>query len=84
MRSRDVGAIEFGQVALDLGNRHATRVEAQDLVVEAVEPGLAFGDQLRLEAAGAVAWDGNLDHSVLGEQHLRTRAVATVAAAAAG
>ena len=81
---RDLGAIEFGQVALDLAHRHAARVKAQDLVVEAVEPGLALADQLRLEAAGPVARDRNLDLPVLGQYRLRTRAVAAVAAAAAG
>ena len=81
---RDLGAIEFGQVALDLAHRHAARVEAQDLVVEAVEPGLALGDQLRLEAAGPVARDRDLDLAVLGQDRLRARPVAAVAAAAAG
>jgi hypothetical protein len=41
------------QVTLDLAHRHAAGVEAQNLVVEAVEVRLALGDQLRLEAAGA-------------------------------
>jgi hypothetical protein len=44
-------------VALDLAHRHAAGIEAHDLVVEAIELGLALGDQLRLEAAGAVARD---------------------------
>ena len=39
-------------MALDLAHRHAAGVKAQDLVVEAVEAGLALGNQLRLECAG--------------------------------
>ena len=65
-------------------HRHATGVDAQNLVVEAIETGLALGDQLRLEAAAPVAWDRNLDLRRLGQDRLRARAVATVAAAAAG
>src|SRR3954465_6608550 len=72
------------EVALDLAYRHAAGVQAQYLVVEAVEVGLALGDQLRLEAASAVARDRNLDLTVLGQHRLRTRAVAAVAAAATG
>ncbi len=81
---RDFGSIELGQMALDLPHRHAAGVEAQNLVVEAVEPPLALGDQLRLEAARPVARHRNLDLAVLGEDRLRARAVAAVAAAAAG
>jgi hypothetical protein len=46
---RDIGRVEFGQVALDLSHRHATRIEAQNLLIEAVKPGLSLGDQLGLE-----------------------------------
>ena len=80
---RDLGAVELGDVALDLANRHAAPVEAQDLVVEAAEPPLALRDQLRLEAAGPVARDLDVDLAVLGQDRLRARAVAAVAAAAA-
>ena len=47
---RDVDAVKLGQMAPDLAHRHAAGVQAQDLVVEPVEPGLAFGDKLRLES----------------------------------
>ena len=80
---RDVGRVEFGQMPLDLANRHAAGIQAQDLVVEAVEPGLALGDELRLEAADAVARHRNLDLAVLGQDRLAAEAVAAVAAAAA-
>lgn len=32
---------------------------AQDLVIEAIEPGLPLGNQLRLEAVGAITLDGS-------------------------
>jgi len=58
-------------VTLDLANRHAARVKAQNLVIEAIKAGLTFGDQLRLEAAGAVAGDRNLDLAILAQNRLR-------------
>ena len=85
MRSGETSvAVELGQMALDLAHRHAAGVEAQNLVVEAVKMRLALGDQLRLEAAGAVARDRDLDLAVIGQDRLAARAVAAVAAAAAG
>jgi len=71
-------------MALDLANRHAARVEAENLLVKAVEPGLALGNQQRLEAAGPIAGDGNLDLAIVGQDGLRAGAVAAVATAAAG
>ena len=52
--------------------RHGTEVgpKAQDLVVEAVKVRLSLGDQLRLEAAAAVARDRNLDLAILGQDRL--------------
>jgi hypothetical protein len=52
---RHICAVELSQVALDLAHRHAARVEAQDFLIEPIEAGLTFGDQLRLEAAGPVS-----------------------------
>ena len=71
-------------MTLDLTHRHATRVKAQNLVIEAIEAGLVFTDQLRLEAAGAVARDGDLDLAILGQNRLRTGPVTAVTAAATG
>jgi len=45
---------------------------------------LSLGDQLRLEAAGAVARNDNLDLAILSQDRLRARPVAAVAAATAG
>jgi hypothetical protein len=59
------GSVQLGQMALDLAHCHAARVEAQNLVIEAVEPGLALGDQLRLEAARPVARDRDVDLAVV-------------------
>src|SRR3954468_18930809 len=69
---------------LDLAHRHAARVEAQDFVVEAVEPRLALSDQQRLENAGPVAGHRDVDLAVLGQDRLRAGPVTAIAAAAAG
>jgi hypothetical protein len=69
---------------LDLAHRHAARVEAQNLVIEAIEPRLALGDQLRLEAAGPVPRDRNVDLAIIGQDGLRARAVTAVAASPPG
>jgi hypothetical protein len=69
---------------LDLTHRHAAGIKAQDLIVKPVEPGLAFGDKLRLEGAGPVAGNENLNFPIFGQKCLRTGAVAAVAAAPAG
>jgi hypothetical protein len=36
--------VELSQMGLDLAHRHATRIEAQDFIIEAVETGLALGN----------------------------------------
>src|SRR5215212_7832046 len=69
---------------LDLAHGHAARVQAENLLVKAVEPGLTLGDQQRLEAAGPVAWHRNVDLAILGQDRLRAGPVAAIAAAAAG
>jgi hypothetical protein len=53
-------------MTLDLPHRHAAGVHRDDLVVEAVEPRLAFWHDLRLEGAVAVAWHVDLDPPLLG------------------
>jgi hypothetical protein len=63
-------------------DRHAAGVEAEDPLVEAGQPGLALGDQLRLERALAVARSPDVDRPELGLHRLRRRAVADVAGAA--
>jgi hypothetical protein len=68
-------------MALDLANRHAPRVEAENLLVKAVEPCLALGDQQWLEAAGPVARGRDVDLAIIGQDRLRAGAVAAVAAA---
>src|SRR6202008_3504203 len=80
---RDFRAVQLGHVALDLPNRHAACIEAQNLVVEPVEPRLPLGDQLRFETAGPIARHRNLDFAILGQDRLRTRPVGAVAFAAA-
>src|SRR5439155_22147171 len=47
----DLGAVDLGQVALDLADRQPARVERDDLLVEADPARLALGDDLGLEGA---------------------------------
>ena len=64
---------------LDLAHRHAARIQRQDLVVEADPAGLVLGDQLRLEAAKAVARDRDRQCAELALERLAAAAVAGVA-----
>ena len=66
-------------MALDFAHRHAAGIQAQDIVVEAIEPRLSLGDELRLKTAGAVSGDGNLDRAFLGQDPVAASTVATVA-----
>ena len=70
-------------MALDLANRHAAGVEAQNLIVEPVEPGLAFRDQLRSQFS-LVARNRNSNLAPLRQKRLRTCPIAAVAASPAG
>ena len=62
---------------LDLPHRHASSIEADDLLVEAVEAGLALGDDYRFECAGAIA--RHLDLALVRQQRFAARAVAAIA-----
>src|SRR5712692_7098104 len=76
--------VELLQVRLDLANRQTPGIEADDPIVETVEPGLPLGDNLRLEAAVAVARYRELDRAVVAEHRFARMAVAAVSAASAG
>jgi hypothetical protein len=52
-------------MGLDLANRQPAGIEADDPVIKTVEAGLPFGDNMRLEAAVAVARNRNLDRTVV-------------------
>jgi hypothetical protein len=54
-RFGDFDLVEFQQHGLHVADAHAAGVHGQDFVVEALEARLALRDQLRLEAAVAVA-----------------------------
>src|SRR5262245_23973507 len=64
---------------LDLAGGHPTRVERDDLVVEAVEPSLSLLDELWIELAIAVPRDFNRDLALLAFESLARLAVAGVA-----
>jgi hypothetical protein len=80
----NLNPVKLLQVSLDLANREAPGIEADDPIVEPMEPGLPFGDDLRLKAAIAVARHRDLDRSVIADHGLARIPVAAVAAAAAG
>ena len=78
----DLDAVELLEVRLDVAGRHAARVQRQDLVVEPLKAALALADDLRLEAAVAIAGRVDRHPPVLGDQRLGRLPVARVARAA--
>src|SRR5215468_2180657 len=64
---------------LDLAAGHPTRVERDDLVVEAVEPSLSFLDELRIELPVAVTRDLDRDLALLAFERLARLAIAGIA-----
>ncbi len=79
-----LGSIDLGQVGLDLTGRQALRRERDDHLVHAGQALLPLLDDLRLEAAVAVAGHGYLDRADVGEHGLGAGAVAGVAAVLPG
>lgn len=69
-RRRDRGVVELFEVALDLSRGHTAGVEREHLVVEVGQPTGVLGHDSRLEGAVAVAWDADLDVTVLGFERL--------------
>jgi hypothetical protein len=57
-------------MSLDFAGGHPTRIERDDLVVEAVEPGLPLLDELRVELPVAVARDLNRDLALFAFERL--------------
>jgi hypothetical protein len=77
---RDLGAVEFLQVALDLAGGHPARVERNHLVVEALETALALLHELRREGTRPVARDLDRESAGVGQHGLGAGAVAGVLA----
>jgi hypothetical protein len=67
-------------VPLDFARGHAARVQRHDLVVEAREPRLMFGQDLRLERADAVSRHFDLQFSKVPLYRLATGPVARIPA----
>ncbi len=76
----DVGAIDLGQVGLDLARGQALRGERDDHLVDAGQAPLPFLHDLRLERSVPVARDGNLHRADLGQHRFGAGPVAGVAA----
>src|SRR4029077_11631872 len=70
-------------MALDFPYRHAPCVEADDLVIEAIEVGLSFGNDHRFERAGAISGHLDLHLAVLGQKRFAAHPIAAVAGPAA-
>ena len=75
-----VGAVDLGQVRLDLAGGQALRGQRDDHLVDAGQPLLPLLDDLRLEGAVAVPGHGYLHRADIGQHGLGAVAVAGVAA----
>ncbi len=78
---RHVDAIQIVQVPGDLAGAHAPRVHRHDLLIEAGEAPLVFGDQLRVEAGLPVARYVDRQLARISRDRLPTVAVARIAGA---
>src|SRR5690625_2170496 len=67
-----------GQVMLDVSDGHATRIEADDHVIQPTKPSLAFGNQRRDERPVTVPRNVQGDAAGFGMNRLRTRSVTRV------
>jgi hypothetical protein len=56
---RHVRAVQLSQVRRNIARRHSARVESENLLVEALQPPLMLGDELRLEAAARARDDAS-------------------------
>ncbi len=80
---RDLHAIDLFDVLFNLAGGHPTCIERDDSFAKVSHRGLALGDDLRLEAAVAVAWRCNADFPEIAQYRFGCGAVAGVAAAVA-
>lgn len=69
------------QEGLDLAYGHASGVHGDDLVVEACEASLVFGNQQRLKAAVSVTRHFDTNRAVLSQHRLGAFAIALVGGA---
>jgi len=76
---RDLRPVHFFQMRLDLAHGHATRIQRQDLVVEAGPAGLVLGNQLWLEATVPITRDLDRQLAELALEGLAAAPVARVA-----
>jgi hypothetical protein len=74
----DLEPVELLEMAPNVAHAHAARVHGDDLVIQAVDPGLALGDQARLEAALPVARHLDLEQAALTPHRLAANPVPAV------
>jgi hypothetical protein len=80
----DLGAVDLGQVGLDLAGGQALGDQRDDQVLHTAKAPLPLADDLGLEGGVAVAWHLESDRADLGRHGLGAGAVAGVGAVAAG
>ena len=65
-------------MSTNVAGREHCRIEPYDLVIHAVDPGLALSHQLRLKASVSVARNINREKPIITLQRLVHRTIATV------
>ena len=75
---RDLGAVDLGQVPLNLADRQTTGVQADHAIVEPDPPGLTLADDLRLKRALAIPRRADPKPPVIGQDRLARLPVAGV------
>ncbi len=79
---RDLGAVDLGEVPLDLADRHPTGIEADHPVIKPDPTGLALADDLRLKRALAIPRGADPQRPLIGQDRLARPPIARVAGAA--
>jgi hypothetical protein len=77
-------AVDLAQVRADVAGGHPARIQRDDPLIEALQPGLALAHDLRLEGPVAVPGHRQVDGADIGQHGLAGGAVAVVAAAPPG
>ena len=77
----NVDAVEIVEVPDNLTVAHPPGIHRDDLLVEAREPALVFGDELRVKTGQAVSRDGQVELAAIRRHGLAAIAVAAVSGA---
>ena len=69
---------------MNLANRQAARIKRKHALIETIQAGLAFGNELRLKLRLAISWHFDLHRAALALDGFGRRAIARVAGVMAG